>query len=112
MLIVGIVMVKRSPEPAGRFGGLISIVGLAVICTIGFVFSIFKTIDPGKVGVQVLFGKVQDHILESGLHVINPLVDVTTFDIQTQNYTMSGTTAKAICRAMMPSGCYHLTGWR
>jgi regulator of protease activity HflC (stomatin/prohibitin superfamily) len=39
--------------------------------------------------VQVLFGKVQDNVLESGLHIINPLVDVTTFDIQTQNYTMS-----------------------
>jgi regulator of protease activity HflC (stomatin/prohibitin superfamily) len=52
-------------------------------------FSVFKTIPPGKVGVQVLFGKVQNDILESGLHVINPLVDVTLFDIQTQNYTMS-----------------------
>ena len=81
-------MVKRSPEPAGRFGGAISIVGIAIFA-IGLLFSVFKTIPPGKVGVQVLFGKVQNDILESGLHVINPLVDVTLFDIQTQNYTMS-----------------------
>jgi regulator of protease activity HflC (stomatin/prohibitin superfamily) len=87
VLIVGI-MVKRSPEPAGRFGGIISVVGIA-IAAIGLVFSVFKVIDPGKVGVQVLFGKVQNEVLESGLHVINPLVDVTTFNIQTQNYTMS-----------------------
>ncbi|MCQ6961242.1 prohibitin family protein [Mucilaginibacter aquariorum] len=94
LIIVGIVvlvagiMVKRSPEPVGRFGGLISIVGIAV-AAIGLVFSVFKVIDPGKVGVQILFGKVQNDVLESGLHIINPLVDVTTFDIQTQNYTMS-----------------------
>ncbi|MDB5129083.1 prohibitin family protein [Mucilaginibacter sp.] len=94
LIIVGIVvliagiMVKRSPEPVGRFGGLISIVGIA-IAAIGLVFSVFKVIDPGKVGVQILFGKVQNDVLESGLHIINPLVDVTTFDIQTQNYTMS-----------------------
>lgn len=56
---------------------------------IGLLLSAFKIIEPGKVGVQTLFGKVQDNVLESGLHVINPLVDVTTFDIQTQTYTMS-----------------------
>jgi regulator of protease activity HflC (stomatin/prohibitin superfamily) len=94
LIIVGIVvliasiMVKRSPEPVGRFGGLISIVGIA-IAAIGLVFSVFKVIDPGKVGVQILFGKVQNDVLESGLHIINPLVDVTVFSIQTQNYTMS-----------------------
>jgi regulator of protease activity HflC (stomatin/prohibitin superfamily) len=89
MLIVGIVL-RRSPEPGNRFGGLTVSVGLAVFA-LGILLSIFKTIEPGKVGVQVLFGKVQDQVLESGLHVINPLVEVTTFDIQTQNYTMSGT---------------------
>ena len=94
LIIVGIVvliagiMVKRSPEPVGRFGGLISIVGIA-IAAIGLVFSVFKVIDPGKVGVQILFGKVQNDVLESGLHIINPLVDVTIFNVQTQNYTMS-----------------------
>nr|WP_294943470.1 prohibitin family protein [uncultured Mucilaginibacter sp.] len=88
ILFVGI-MVKRSPEPAGRFGGLVSIVG-GVIAVLGLLFSSVKVIDPGKVGVQVLFGKVQPDILESGLHVINPLVDITTFDVRTQNYTMSG----------------------
>jgi regulator of protease activity HflC (stomatin/prohibitin superfamily) len=49
----------------------------------------FKQIDAGKVGVKSLYGSVQPDILESGLHLINPLLDVTDFDIQTQNYTMS-----------------------
>src|SRR6201985_3358961 len=87
VLAVGTVL-KRSPEPANRFGGTITIVGGGIII-LGIMLSAFKIIDPGKVGVQVLFGKVQDQVLESGLHVINPLVEVTTFDIKTQNYLMS-----------------------
>ncbi len=87
MLVVGIVL-KRSPEPASRFAGTINKIAVAVII-LGVLFASVKVIDPGKVGVQTLFGKVQDNVLESGLHVINPLVDVTTFSIQTENYTMS-----------------------
>src|SRR4051812_28056501 len=88
VLIVGMVL-KRSPEPGSRFGGIVTTVGI-VIVVLGLLFSAIKIIDPGKAGVQVLFGKVQDEVLESGIHVINPLVDVHSFDIQTQNYTMSG----------------------
>lgn len=87
--IVGTVL-KRSPQPSNRFGRPVSIVGLVVIF-LGIVSSAFKVIEPGMVGVQVLFGKVQDTPLESGLHIVNPAVDVTDFDVRTQNYTMSGT---------------------
>jgi regulator of protease activity HflC (stomatin/prohibitin superfamily) len=87
ILVVGIVL-KRSPEPGSHFAGIVKTVGLVVVF-LGIGASSFKVIDPGKVGVQVLFGKVQDGVLESGLHIINPMYDVTTFDIQTQNYTMS-----------------------
>ncbi|MFI5137287.1 MAG: prohibitin family protein [Sphingobacteriales bacterium] len=87
ILIVGIVL-KRSPEPGSHFAGVVKTVGLVVVF-LGIGASSFKIIDPGKVGVQVLFGKVQEGVLESGLHIINPMYDVTTFDIQTQNYTMS-----------------------
>lgn len=88
VLIVGMVL-KRSPEPGSRFGGIVNTVGI-VIVVLGLFLSAVKVIDPGRVGVQTLFGKVQDNVLESGLHIINPLVDVTTFSIQTENYTMSG----------------------
>jgi regulator of protease activity HflC (stomatin/prohibitin superfamily) len=87
VLVVGTVL-KRSPEPQNRFGGIVTIVGL-VILALGLLSSTFKIIEPGKVGVQALFGKVQDNYLESGLHMINPMVEVTTFSIQTENYTMS-----------------------
>ena len=88
ILVVGIVL-KRSPEPGNKFGGLINTIGIVVV-VIGLLLSTVKIIDPGKVGVQVLFGKVQDQVLESGLHIINPAVEVTTFSVQTENYTMSG----------------------
>ena len=51
--------------------------------------SMFKQINAGQVGVQSLYGSVQNDVLESGLRLINPLMDVTIFDTQTQNYTMS-----------------------
>jgi len=92
ILIVGMVL-KRSPEPGSRFGGIVTTVGIVVL-VLGLLLSMIKQIDPGKVGVQTLFGKVQDDVLESGLHVINPLVDVHMFDIQTQNYTMSGVSSE------------------
>lgn len=47
-------------------------------------------VEPGMVGVQKLFGKVKNNVLESGLNLINPLVKVVMFDIKTENYTMSG----------------------
>jgi regulator of protease activity HflC (stomatin/prohibitin superfamily) len=86
-LVVGIVL-KRSPEPGSRFAGTINKIAVLVIL-LGILISTIKIIDPGKVGVQVLFGKVQDGVLESGLHIINPFVEVTTFSVQTENYTMS-----------------------
>jgi regulator of protease activity HflC (stomatin/prohibitin superfamily) len=60
-----------------------------ILILLGIISSAFKQIDAGKVGVTSLYGSVQPSVLESGLHLINPLLDVTDFDIQTQNYTMS-----------------------
>jgi regulator of protease activity HflC (stomatin/prohibitin superfamily) len=87
VLVAGTVL-KRSPEPGNRFGGIVTYVGVGIL-VLGLITSSFKIIEPGKVGVQTLFGKVEDQVLESGLHVINPLVDVTIFSAQTENYTMS-----------------------
>jgi regulator of protease activity HflC (stomatin/prohibitin superfamily) len=60
-----------------------------VLLVIGFATSVVKQVEAGQAGVQTLFGKVNDRILESGLNLVNPLVEVTMFDIKTQNYTMS-----------------------
>ncbi len=60
-----------------------------VMAVMGFLFSAIRQIEPGQVGVTSLFGKVQPNMLGGGLHLVNPLVEVTTFDTRTQNYTMS-----------------------
>src|ERR1700759_4353927 len=86
-VVIGMVM-KRSPEPTNKFARIVTNVGIVVIL-LGILTSSYKQIEPGQVGVQTLFGKVQNDVLESGPHIINPLVDVTTFSVQTQNYTMS-----------------------
>jgi regulator of protease activity HflC (stomatin/prohibitin superfamily) len=66
----------------GRYLGIaLFVLGLATAC--------FVQISPGQVGVQTLFGSVQSGILKEGLNVVNPLVEVTHFDVRTQNYTMS-----------------------
>ncbi len=67
---------------------LMSFVGIAMIA-LGLLSKLFVVIDSGSVGVQSVFGKVNNNILESGLCVINPLAEVREFDIRTQNYTMS-----------------------
>jgi regulator of protease activity HflC (stomatin/prohibitin superfamily) len=70
---------------AGKTGRF---VGLGFIA-LGVVSACFVQIEPGEVGVQTLFGKVQPHVLTEGLNVVNPLVDVVHYDVRTQNYTMS-----------------------
>lgn len=93
-VIIGIILfligstLKNNASALSKFGGLFKIAAVFVIA-IGLFSSMFKQIDAGKVGVQSLYGNVQPGILESGLHIINPLLDITEFDIQTQNYTMS-----------------------
>ena len=61
-----------------------------LIVSIGVLTSCVKQIDAGYIGVQSLFGKIQPAILNSGLNIVNPLVDVNSVDVRTQNYTMSG----------------------
>ncbi len=80
---------------AGRFsermvqlrGGLLF--GGVALLVLGAALSMVVQVGVGQVGVKTLFGQVQYPVLPAGLHFVNPLVDVTTFDTRTQNYTMS-----------------------
>ena len=69
------------------------IAGIA-IAILGLANSSIKQIEAGQIGVQTLFGKVQGRILESGLNVVNPFVEVKMFDTKTQNYTMSSVSSE------------------
>lgn len=75
----------EQPRRIGRIAGI----GLALA---GIVFSSFVQIDAGNIGVKKLFGRVQPEVLGSGLHFVNPLLDINEMDVRTQNYTMSGVT--------------------
>jgi len=87
VLVIGFTLAKND-SAARPFAGTIKIIGI-VLLFIGASYASVVQIEPGEVGVQKLFGKVNNSILQSGLNVINPLVDVVTFDVRTQNYTMS-----------------------
>ncbi len=88
VIVIGFVL-GRTESPVKSYTGIIRIVGFILLLA-GAGLSAVKQIEPGYVGVQKLFGKVNNNTLESGLNLINPLVEVVTFDIRTQNYTMTG----------------------
>jgi regulator of protease activity HflC (stomatin/prohibitin superfamily) len=79
----------RGQEPLQKIGKGIRILSFVIIA-VGILTSCFVQIDAGHVGVKSLFGKVQNDVLTSGLHFVNPLVNVREMDIKTQTYTMSG----------------------
>jgi regulator of protease activity HflC (stomatin/prohibitin superfamily) len=89
ILIIGIVFKNQQREELRKLATGIRILALIIII-VGFLTSCIKQIDAGQIGVKSLFGKVSDDVLTSGLNMVNPLVDVKTVDIKTQNYTMSG----------------------
>ena len=90
VLIFGItgVIIKNNPalfkyKNIGRLIGFLFVVlGVLTACIV--------QINVGEAGVKVLFGKVQKDVLGSGLHFVNPLLNIQRVDIKTQNYTMSG----------------------
>jgi regulator of protease activity HflC (stomatin/prohibitin superfamily) len=95
LIVLGIIVfvgaaafLKNNPalekfKPIGRLVGIVFIV-------LGILTSCIKQIDAGEIGVKVLYGSVQNDVLGSGLHFVNPLLDIKKLDVKTQNYTMSG----------------------
>jgi regulator of protease activity HflC (stomatin/prohibitin superfamily) len=87
LIIVSIVgKMRPHARKAIVAGRLIAFLFMAL----GILTASIVQIDPGEAGVKVLFGKVKKDILPSGLHLVNPLLDIRRVDIKTQNYTMSG----------------------
>lgn len=73
-------------KPAIKAARLLSL----ILILLGVLTASVVQIDAGYIGVKKLFGKIQPDVLHSGLHMVNPLVDVVEVDVRTQNYTMSG----------------------
>ncbi len=87
VLIAGIA--TRSVENINRYSKAMRLAGIGLLL-IGIISSSFVQVDAGRVGVKKLFGKIQNDVLESGLHFINPLYEIDEVDVKTLNYTMSG----------------------
>lgn len=94
LIILGVLIliisfaVRQLPNVEGpsRIGKLAGI-GLIIL---GVATSAFVQINAGQVGVKKLFGNIQPSILNSGLHFVNPLMEIEQLDVRTLNYTMSG----------------------
>jgi len=88
LLIAGRILSKINDKiyifgkPAMGLGGILILAGI--------LYASVVQIDAGHIGIQKLYGHVQPDILYSGLHIIDPLVDVESVETRTQNYTMSG----------------------
>jgi regulator of protease activity HflC (stomatin/prohibitin superfamily) len=80
---------QSQPSPFSKYLGTVRILGILIIA-IGLLSKCIIQVDAGKVGVQSLFGNVNQRTLTSGLNFVNPLSDVKELDLKTQNYTMSG----------------------
>ncbi len=80
--------INKGSEFYYKFGTTLKVLG-GLCVVIGILLASVVQIGAGEVGVQSLYGSVSEAILESGLHLVNPLVEVKTFDKKTQNYTMS-----------------------
>lgn len=93
VLIAGFI-VKRNPD-LFRYSKILQIAGVVIMITAILVKCIVQ-IDAGQIGVKVLFGKVQNEVLRSGLHFINPFIEIRSLDVKTQNYTMSGMTDEGL----------------
>ncbi|MFI5153787.1 MAG: prohibitin family protein [Chitinophagales bacterium] len=88
VFLIGMALSKRQDQ-LKKFANTARTIGLLGII-LGLFASSIVQIEAGQIGVKELFGKVQNDVLGSGLHLINPLLTVERLDVKTQNYTMSG----------------------
>ena len=94
LIILGILIIAvahyvlKNNAATFRYTSLGYITGIVMVF-IGISISSIVQIGAGQIGVKILFGKVQDDVLYSGLHFVNPVVEVKILEAKTQNYTMS-----------------------
>lgn len=73
---------KPSSSKATKPVGIVMILASLVL----LVFSVIITVPAGHTKVATLFGKVQDNAYNEGLHIVNPLLSFTTFDLRQKTH--------------------------
>lgn len=89
IILIAISILAKNNSSIAKFAPIARIVGILII-VLGISTACVKQIDAGEIGVKKLFGSIQPEVLQSGLHFVNPLLEIKTLDVKTQNYTMSG----------------------
>jgi regulator of protease activity HflC (stomatin/prohibitin superfamily) len=91
IVVLVVTSLKRTAGGNERLAKLFVIIRSTayVLIAVVVLFSCVVQVGPGEVGVQTLFGSVQERGLPSGLNIVNPLVNVEIMDVKTQAYTMS-----------------------
>jgi regulator of protease activity HflC (stomatin/prohibitin superfamily) len=89
IVLIAIGILAKNNSSIAKFAPIARIVGILII-VLGISTACVKQIDAGEIGVKKLFGSIQPEVLQSGLHFVNPLLEIKTLDVKTQNYTMSG----------------------
>ena len=85
LLVAGLAILKgplderHKPVRLAAFGLLAAGVVLLLL-------SVVITVPAGHVKVATLFGKVQDQTYLEGLHIVNPLLDFTEFDLRQKTH--------------------------
>ena len=87
LFLVSTIFINKIPN-AQKLKNPTKIIGVIFIL-LGISSACFIQINAGYIGVKSLFGNINNSVLGSGLHFINPLYDVEKMDVKTHNYTMS-----------------------
>ena len=74
----------QAAAPRLRLAARVALAAGLVLPALIVLLSTFRVIPAGHVGVATLFGRVQPRPLPEGLHLINPLLDVTLMSTQVQ----------------------------
>ena len=85
LLLIGFWLVKSNQDERKKpikMAGYLCITGAVFL----LLFSIVITVPAGHVKVATLFGKVQDDTYREGLHVVNPLLAFTMFDLRQKTH--------------------------
>lgn len=96
MLLVGLAYAYwKSNSPSGTIHLNLrkSAYVAGAVLTLGFVLSMFTQVPSGSVGVQTLFGQIQEEPLSEGAHLINPLSQVQEMSLQTFKAPLPGESA-------------------
>lgn len=85
LLMAGIIIVKAK---VGRNNDALNLIGYICVAAsvILFAMSVVITVPAGHVKVATLFGKVQDNTYREGLHIVNPLLAFTAFDLRQKTH--------------------------